>query len=64
MKENAVGIEELSQMFGISRTQVIILCRTKGSPAFKAGDSRRAPWLCFPSEFKRWRTQQAEKWKG
>lgn len=43
MKENAVGIEELSQMFGISRTQVIILCRTKGSPAFKAGDSRRAP---------------------
>lgn len=41
--EKAVGIEELAEMFGISHSQVIVLCRTKGSPAFKAGDSRRAP---------------------
>lgn len=64
MTESAVGIDDLSKMFGISKHQIIILCRTKGSPAFKAGDSNKAPWLCFPSEFKRWRIQQAERWKG
>lgn len=64
VEEKAMNTAELSDMFGISKNQVIILCKIKGSPAFRAGNSKKAPWLCFPSEFKKWRLHQAEAWKG
>jgi len=59
-----MGIKELSKTFGISESNIVVLCRTKGSPAYKTGEGKKARWMCFPSDFKKWRIEQAEKWKG
>ena len=62
--EKAMTVRELSETFGVSYNQCIIICKIKGSPAYKSGVGRTSPWLCMPSKFEEFMQKNAEKWKG
>ncbi|WP_167957930.1 hypothetical protein [Anaerosporobacter faecicola] len=60
----ALTVNELSDKFSMSRNQIIEICKTKGSPAFKKGVGKTSPWLCFPDKFEIFLKQLSEKYKG
>lgn len=60
----ALTIPELCETFGVSKDSMYILCRTKGSPAFKSGSGRTSHWVCFPDDMKTFMQKISEPFKG
>lgn len=59
-----MGVYELAKYFGMSPNTVRALCRTKGSPAFKAGMTEKSSWKCDTRKFERFLVELAERSKG
>lgn len=59
-----LGVYELAKYFGMSPNTVRALCRTKGSPAFKAGMTEKSSWKCDTRKFERFLVELAERSKG
>lgn len=59
-----MGVYDLAKRFGISPNTVRALCRTKGSPAFKAGMTEKSSWKCDAEKFERFLVELAEGSKG
>lgn len=62
--EQALDVIKLSEMFGVSKETIYEVCRTKGSPAYKAGRGRTSHWVCFPNEMKQFMQKLSEPFKG
>lgn len=62
--EQALDVARLSEMFGMSKKTIYVVCRTKGSPAYKAGTGRTSHWVCFPSEMKAFLQKLSAPFKG
>lgn len=62
--EKAMTVKELCENFRLSYGQCLVICKTKGSPAYKSGLGKTASWLCMPSKFEAFMQKNAEKWKG
>lgn len=59
-----LGVYDLAKHFDISPNTVRALCRTKGSPAFKAGITEKSSWKCDTDKFERFLVELAERSKG
>lgn len=59
-----LGVYELAKRFGMSPNTVRVLCRKKGSPAFKAGLTEKSSWKCDTEKFERFLVELAERSKG
>lgn len=58
-----LNTRELCEVFGLSRSTVEIICKQKGSKAFKTGDTARSEWRCSEEDFKQMLMSASERWK-
>ena len=59
-----MGVYDLAKHFDISPNTVRALCRTKGSPAFKAGMTEKSSWKCDTEKFEKFLLELSEGSKG
>lgn len=59
-----MGVCDLAKHFGMSPNTVRALCRTKGSPAFKAGMTEKSSWKCDTEKFEKFLLELSEGSKG
>lgn len=57
-------ISEPAKKFGMSEATARIICAMKGSPAYKAGTGKTAPWRCDEDSFEAFLLANAEGSKG